>query len=447
MQRANITTDIFTFPNKENHVVYAPFRRLAFLANRDMVNVLYKIQQGEALDEDVYKNTLEFLKKSGIINGEPDKLPPKKNLDSFIPTAVTLFPTNRCNLRCTYCYASAGEYRLKDMDFETAKNAISLIVDNNLKVGSKEFIVAFHGGGEPFIAWDIIKMCVAYAKSLSNKFNLKLITSGATNAIMSSEQVEWSIDNLNNLSISLDGTPDIQNFQRPLINGGDSYPILERNLKSFDKAGFEYALRATITELNVHRMCEMVEFFHSRFSTKKIHFEPLFVCGRCLTTQIKAPKEKDFVENFTRASELAEKKGMKLGYSGLRLSTLTNTFCGACSDNFCVTPDGYVTSCFEVLRKGDPRSDLFFYGRYIRKKGAFQIVEKKRRALLDYTVEKMAFCRDCIAKWHCAGDCLSKVSVDTEVFGDRGNFRCLTTQEITKWAIIHALSHVNKETK
>jgi len=210
MQRANITTDIFTFPNKENHVVYAPFRRLAFLANRDMVNVLYKIQQGEALDEDVYKNTLEFLKKSGIINGEPDKLPPKKNLDSFIPTAVTLFPTNRCNLRCTYCYASAGEYRLKDMDFETAKNAISLIVDNNLKVGSKEFIVAFHGGGEPFIAWDIIKMCVAYAKSLSNKFNLKLITSGATNAIMSSEQVEWSIDNLNNLSISLDGTPDIQ---------------------------------------------------------------------------------------------------------------------------------------------------------------------------------------------------------------------------------------------
>lgn len=48
------------------------------------------------------RSVVEELSAHGFF----DERPLPQNAEEFRPVQVTLFPTNRCNLRCSYCYAS-----------------------------------------------------------------------------------------------------------------------------------------------------------------------------------------------------------------------------------------------------------------------------------------------------------------------------------------------------
>ncbi|MBC8179613.1 radical SAM protein [candidate division KSB1 bacterium] len=434
MKKPKLTAELFTFPHNGKHVIYAPFRHVMVLGNEATVNLLADIKNGtfRKTGTDEEKKTLKILREKGIIDGEPEKHPVSPNSQEFHPTAVTLFPTNQCNMSCIYCYASAGEARPKNMPWTMAKAAIDIIAENARKLNQNRFSVGFHGGGEPTLPWSFFTKCVEYSKELGEKIGKKVTCSVATNLVFTSKQVEWIIKNMDSLSISLDGTPDIQNIQRPLANGKESYDIVANNIKILDEAKFNYGLRSTITKFNVLRLKEIVSLFLDEFNPRSIQFEPLFLCGRCQTTNVEAPDAKVFIREFLKANKLAEKKKMKLAYSGLRLGGVTSTFCGACGSNFCVTPEGNVTSCFEVVEKDDPRSQLFFYGIWKAKEKKYEFWEDKRQHLASFNAANIPYCADCIAKWHCAGDCLAKVSYTSDVEGDRGSERCWMNQEITK---------------
>jgi uncharacterized protein len=447
MKNPEVTTDLFTFPYKDKHILYAPFKHCMIMANDAVVNLVADIMDGSFRwnDNQDEKEIIKLLREKGILDSKPDKLPQSPNTQSFEPTAVTLFPTNQCNMRCIYCYASAGELTAKNMDWEVAKAAIDLVAHNSKKLKKKHFSVGFHGGGEPTLHWDFFTQCVEYAKHLSEESGIKAMFSAATNAVLRPEQMEWIIKNVNSLSISLDGPPDIQNLQRPMANGNESYILISENIKQLDAAQFSYGIRSTITTHNVKRMSEIIEHFSENYNTKQIHFEPLFLCGRCHTSSVDAPKPNTFIREFLKANLAAEKKNVKLAYSGLRLGGVTSTFCGACGSNFSVTPEGYVTSCFEVLEQQDHRANIFFFGKWHPQQKRFEIWQDKLDYLKSFNVQNIDYCQDCIAKWHCAGDCLAKVAYDSDIEGERGSERCQMNQEITKKRIIQLFKNPPKQ--
>ncbi|UCE08269.1 MAG: radical SAM protein, partial [bacterium] len=366
MNKPELTAELFTFPYRGKHIIYAPFRPVMILANEATVNLLADIKDGtyRGNGNEEEEKIISFLREKGILDGKSEKPPITPDSQAFQPTAVTLFPTNQCNMRCIYCYASAGETRPKTMSRTMARTAIDLVVENARKLNTKQVLVGFHGGGEPTLHWSFFTRCVEYSKERGAKSGIKVHYSVATNAVFTPKQVEWIVKNLDGMSISLDGPPDIQNLQRPLANGKASYDIVAESITGLDEAKFKYGLRSTITNHNVLRMKETVGLFLDCFHPQQIHFEPLFLCGRCLTSKVDAPAPRTFIREFLKAKLLAEKRKIKLAYSGLRLGGVTSTFCGACGSNFCLTPKGDVTSCFEVLEKPDHRSDLFFYGKW-----------------------------------------------------------------------------------
>lgn len=135
----------------------------------------------------------------------------------------------------------------------------------------------------------------------------------------------------------------------------------------------------------------------------------MFPKGRgLLNPNISPPLELDFVENFRKAREIAEKAGRKLIYSGARLNVVTNTFCQAAGKSCAITPEGWVTSCYEVLDNNDPLAKIFFYGYYDPVKRSFIIDEERRRNLFNLSVINKESCSKCFCKWHCAGDCPAK---------------------------------------
>ncbi len=429
-KRHTLTTDLFIVPYKDdNQLLYAPRRGFLCAANQDLVSLLANL---DALDFDQLnpdqQAALNYLEQKGLFNNAKEYDPITPVSETFAPNQLTLFPTNQCNLRCLYCYASAGEYTPIVIDWHYCVSAIEFMVRNLKDRGIKYFSLGFHGGGEPLYPWALIKKVVSYAEERCQQEGLELAVFSATNGILNEIQLEWIVQHFKNLNISFDGLPHVQDYHRPLINGKGSFALVDRTMRYLDEKGFRYGIRGTVSNYNVQLMPETIEFIGQNYKVKSVHLEPLYYCGRCRTNDALCPEMDVFAENFVKCEDICLKYGINLIYSGSHVHILHNSFCGVSGSNFSVTPDGYLTTCYEVTEVGDPRSDTFFFGR-IDEQGQVLINEEKRTFLNQLTVDKLGYCADCYGKWHCAGECAAKLD-HRYYLGDRGHERCILNRSL-----------------
>jgi len=66
---------------------------------------------------------------------------------------LMIFPTEQCNLRCTYCYEDFPNHKLTSAHYELLKNEILRQIDEN---GKKSIIVSWFGD-EPLLAADVVQ--------------------------------------------------------------------------------------------------------------------------------------------------------------------------------------------------------------------------------------------------------------------------------------------------
>jgi uncharacterized protein len=142
-----VSAELFSIPLEDRrHIVYAPLRRAAFVANARVVNFLADLKAGgfdQSADPD--GSLVEFLRRLEILDAPPEQLPITEFSGDPEPTSVTLFLTTACNLRCTYCYASAGDTPTKYMPLDVAKRGIDFVAANAAKKGALFFEVLYHG--------------------------------------------------------------------------------------------------------------------------------------------------------------------------------------------------------------------------------------------------------------------------------------------------------------
>lgn len=440
-----VTCDLFKIPlEKESSLLYAPKVGFICEANEDLCQLLASLEDmdDEALNKK-QKNVLDRLERNGILNGSRERVIQKYTPGKFTPTKVTLFPTNQCNLRCIYCYASAGEHESITMNWMHAKTAVDTIINNAIHSGVKTVSIGFHGGGEPLYRWNFVKKVVHYAEEQCKNQNLKLNAFSATNGILNENQLEWITEHFSDLNISFDGLPEIQDYHRPLPNGQGSFKYLDRTFKYLDKRNFNYGIRSTFSDHNLDLMEKSYDFILQNYRPQTIHFEPVFQCGRCKTSEEFHVNLDKFARIFQKIENKNDFKKVRFNYSGSRVDTLTDSFCGVSRDSFTVTPDGCVTACFEITSKNDPKSEKFFYG-HISESNKVVIDENKRKLLQQITVENLDFCMDCFAKWHCAGDCVAKIG-HNDLLGHRGHDRCILNRQMVKDKLIHILKTNSKK--
>ena len=429
--------ELFVVPeDADTCYLYAPLRRMVVSMNRAAVGSVSRYlnpSDSPLTPEDA--GVISSLRSAGLFS-EPFPTPPVTPDDYlFRPHEVTLFPTTRCNLRCRYCYASAGT-RQVDMPWEIARAAIDLVIENARAVGRDDFIVGFHGGGEPTVHWKLVQQATLYARQRARDANLHGIIHCASNGVLSPSQRAFVAGNFTGMTISLDGPPDIQDRQRPLASGKGSSAHVMQTLHDFQEKKFPFGIRVTLTADQGHRLDDIVRFIHQQCpQLDQVHVEPVWQCGRCQTTGERPPSQAQFIALFAEACALAQDLGFSLFYSGARLDVLTNKFCAAPGDGFSVTPEGLISSCFEVADPADPRAELFHYGRYDRIRREFTIDLERVDRLRRLRVENIRHCRDCFCKWHCAGDCLAKALPGKTPDDHQGSPRCNLNREITRQQI------------
>ncbi|WP_020587923.1 radical SAM protein [Desulfobacter curvatus] len=430
--RSGTADELFLIPYTDGkYCLYAPLQRTTAIINATAAHVISKyLETGEKGLTSKEIGIIHQLKDGGLFGNEMPEPPLFPDNYTFCPHEVTLFLTSRCNLRCRYCYADAG-YKSIDMPWEVAKAAIDLCADNAGLLGSRAFAVGFHGGGEPTVAWRMMVRCVEYAKEKAESKGLDVEIFSATNGFLSLHQREYMAKHFTNINVSLDGPKSIQDYNRPTLDNRGSFDQVRDTLRYFDNAGLKYGIRSTITKASVHRMVEIVESLHHQFNFMYLQLEPVWHCGRCITSEEPPPLDEDFITNFIKAFKRGQELGIQVTYSGARLDTLTSKFCAAPGDGFTVLPEGIVTSCYEVLEPTDPKASIFHYGQYNPLTNTFDFDAYRISKLRDLTVNNLAFCKDCFCKWHCAGDCLSKAFEVSKSTIHQGTNRCTINRALT----------------
>lgn len=423
----------------DSYLVYAPLRRVLFEANGMAVSQIQRVVcAGEDTNE--LRSIRYFLEEKGLLT------PPvfRSSVDverPFLPQACTFSLTSDCNLRCLYCYAFGGE-KPQTMSASIASAALDMVLRQAAECGMMQFRITFHGGGEPLVAWPLLQETTEYAQELGRQYNIQIKGNLVTNGTLINEAVaEWLTQNISVVTLSIDGPQDIQDIQRPRRGGQGSFTAVMQGVRFMKEYGVKFSIRSTITNLNVHRMVEMVDFFATEVIgdvIKQLHFEPVEEVGRAKGRSVGKLDALVFIDEYKKASQRANELGINLHYSGDKLNHLQAVFCGADGEIFCVLPDGAVSACTRVTGNTDPGAATFIYGKYNAETDGFCIDNDKLISLRQLGVWAVERCQNCFCKWHCAGHCPnSRLTGGTWAMED---FTCRIVRELTKWRLMQGLT-------
>jgi len=152
----------------------------------------------------------------------------KKSFLNDFTSLHMVVPTLRCNSNCIYCQVSRKEESTKA--FTMSKHTAKKIVETIFKSPSKSIKIEFQGG-EPLLAFDIVKYIIEYAEwiNIFKKKNLEfVICSNLT--LMDNKKLEFLKKRNIYISTSLDGDKELHNRNRPLQAMSDSYDVVIKKI-------------------------------------------------------------------------------------------------------------------------------------------------------------------------------------------------------------------------
>ena len=155
--------------------------------------------------------------------------------DHFPLQTLVLNVTNQCNLSCEYCYEfgedkiATPEGKKKFMDWETAQTSVNYLLSESK--GRHAVHITFFGG-ETLMNFPLLKQVVDYARTRAKEEGVNIDFSLTTNAtLLTPTIIQYLADNQVGVTVSLDGTKEINDKFRVFSNGKGSYDIIEPKVK------------------------------------------------------------------------------------------------------------------------------------------------------------------------------------------------------------------------
>ena len=278
---------------------------------------------------------------------------------------------------------------------------------------------------------------VEYAEEDSRASGLLPHFSLSTNCILTKSKIDYLEEHGFSLSVSLDGTQEVQDQNRPFPNGQGSFDVAFGNLKLIDATDIDYGIRSTVLPGTEWNMPEFISLLvKSGLCVRHINFEPVQYTGRAASLAEDDSFFRTFLSNYVKAKRLAASHGIGVSYSACRFGTVCEHFCGAygsASVNFVVSAVGGISSCNEVTDPSDRKAGLFLYGKITGASRNPVLDHERIKHLQSLRVVSFERCNDCFAKYNCGGDCLARAMTDSPgVEKVPATERCWLNREILK---------------
>lgn len=145
----------------------------------------------------------------------------KKDKPLPLITGGFLNVTQKCNLKCKYCFVCQQP---KEITYEVAKDTAKFFAKNAMLAGKRPSINFF--GGEPMLRYkDIIKPLTEWIRdTYGDAFELSLTTNGL---LLTKEIMEFFDKHNVGMLFSIDGDKKTQDINRPRHDGKGSFDQLE----------------------------------------------------------------------------------------------------------------------------------------------------------------------------------------------------------------------------
>lgn len=376
--------DLFFIPVSSGVIAYAPLRHLCVKMTQEEYDD--SASRKRILAENLFLSTKTSNALGSMGFGE-------FKLDDA--EYLTIGLTSACNLRCSYCYASGGEFATV-----MSKRLLDAIIDQAAACFAKngKLGICFMGDGETLTVKDRFFDACDRLRAISSEISIQLITNGT----LVTEEIAQRLKALNvDVQVSYDPLSET----RPYVDGSSSTSAVEAAFGILAAAGVDVYVRSTITPEMAPKMPDMVRHLASIApSMKGAMFEPVGLCSR--NSETFTPS--DFTRPWIEAMAVAKNFGIPLNTSGYRHEMKRSpAFCGTATPSVTIVASGIITSCSRATRIGqESYSDQFIFGQYREDYGQFIIDQEKVDALRENTVvHAYPECAECAARWHCAGGC------------------------------------------
>lgn len=391
-----ISRNIFAIPvgsyfdvaAEECQLVYSPLANQFFLSTPEEVDKLEnQIEDGEDISP-----FLSQLTNPSIYSDIRTEI----SVDTFCTLHLLL--NEKCNFKCKYCYSASGRSTA-----ELTMATITPMLDYFLSAGRKavkDRTIMFMGGGEPALSWNILKEATLYAEKTAAMNGVKPHFAITTNgSILTEEMVNFFKEHNFTVQLSFEVLPDVQNEQR------GAFDTVARNVLRLTESGVSNYVRSTITEKNVDRIPEMVEYCHRNF--------PLV--DRLSCQQVVDPSYftslevvRDFFDRYFKSFKAGEEKAKEYGITLRSSSSHLINYSKRerfCYNLVCLTPYGTLTVCPDVSSPNEPDYDAAVFGEV--KDGNITMDFDRFNDLTKGSIHTIDKCWGCYAKWNCGSGCPS----------------------------------------
>lgn len=177
----------------------------------------------------------------------PTPSTPKRLANRSFHVGVGL--THGCSLRCLYCHASAeGMTRMSRV---LLKRTIDVAFQGARAAEGRTLSVSFAVGGEPTYHWPLFVEAVSEfrRRELEDADIKKVFLSMTTNGYYGRTKRRFVAQHFDHITLSLDGTPEIQNLHRPTLAAKGSYGKVAESLRDFlgARPRLRVGVRATVS--------------------------------------------------------------------------------------------------------------------------------------------------------------------------------------------------------
>jgi sulfatase maturation enzyme AslB (radical SAM superfamily) len=343
--------------------------------------------------------------------------------EPFSPECLTLYMNNDCNLSCRYCYSDPSPHRSARLDLETIAAGAQLVAGNCADKGLP-LTGVFHGGGEPTLDGEHLAAALSALEKAALRNNVGLFRYIATNGVVSERKAAWLGRSFDLVGLSCDGPPDVQDAQRPRLDGGAASHIVERTARILREEGCRLAVRATITAATLKRQRDVAQYIAQVLAPDEIRFEPVYLGGRAGNgLMLAADSAEEFVVRFLDARTAARKAGVELRLSGSRAEEVHGPYCNVFRNTLNLVPGGVATACFKLTDAASVKSRGVAVGAARSDEGRFVIDKARVQELRQRLARVPEVCSSCFNRYHCVRTCPDHCALDGEV-AVRDTLRC-----------------------
>ncbi len=320
--------------------------------------------------------------------------------------AMCLNIAHDCNLRCTYCFASTGDFGegRKLMSFETGKKAVDFLLKHS---ANRQNLEMDFFGGEPLMNFDVVKQIVAYARSKEEEYHKHFRFTITTNGmLLNDEIIDFINREMSNVVLSLDGRKEVNDRMRKRVDGSGSYdkivPLFRKLVQ--ERGDGEYYVRGTYTKENLDFSEDVFSILEAGFD--QISVEPVVASADKPYAITEKELPRIFLEYerlMERMLEYEEKTGKRIHFFHFMIDLDGGPCvikrlrgCGCGNEYVAITPDGDIYPCHQ------------FVGEAAYKMGNVDEGTFDSAMKADFSrahIYQKPDCRECWARFYCSGGC------------------------------------------